>query len=97
MKRVMLSAALLIFLATPFLSACESQKLQQENTDLKKQVGLVTSEKQELEAKVKELSDKNAELNAKVSELTAKVDELTKAKEKPKAKKESKAKPAKKK
>lgn len=91
MKRVMLSAVLLILLATPFLSACESQKLQQENVDLKKQVELVTSEKTELEAKVKELSGKNEELNAKVSELTAKVDELTKAKE------EAKAKPAKKK
>jgi peptidoglycan hydrolase CwlO-like protein len=84
MKRVITWLALLALLTTPFLSACESNKLKEENEGLKKQIESLTQEKAQLQSQVKESMSKG-------SELAAKVDELTKIKEELKAKVEKKA------
>ncbi|MBI3397619.1 MAG: hypothetical protein HY026_00005, partial [Deltaproteobacteria bacterium] len=52
MKKIIRPLLVLALLATPFLSGCESQKLQQENADLKKQVEAITAEKTALESQV---------------------------------------------
>ena len=98
MKRVITWLALLALLTTPFLSACETSKLKQENEGLKKQIESLTGEKAQLESQVKEFVSKGSELTAKVDELTkvneelkAKVDELSKVNEELKAKLEKKA------
>ena len=84
MKRVITWVALLALLTTPFLSACESSKLKEENEGLKKQIESLTQERAQLQSQVKESMSKG-------SELTAKVDELTKGNEELKAKVEKKA------
>jgi septal ring factor EnvC (AmiA/AmiB activator) len=98
MKRVITWLALLALLTTPFLSACETSKLKQENEGLKKQIESLTQEKAQLQSQVKESMSKGSELAAKVDELTkikeelkAKVDELSKLNEELKAKVEKKA------
>jgi peptidoglycan hydrolase CwlO-like protein len=98
MKRVITWLALLALLTTPFLSACESRSLKQENEGLKKQIESLSREKAQLESQVKESMSKGSELAAKVDELTrvneelkAKVDELSKLNEELKAKIEKKA------
>jgi peptidoglycan hydrolase CwlO-like protein len=84
MKRVITWLALLALLTIPFLSACESSKLKEENEGLKKQIESLTSEKAQLQSQVKESISKG-------SELTAKVDELSKLNEELRAKVEKKA------
>ena len=98
MKRVITWLALLALLTTPFLSACESSKLKQENEGLRKQIESLASEKAQLESQVREFISKDSELTGKVDELTrvneelkAKVDELSKINEELKAKVEKKA------
>jgi peptidoglycan hydrolase CwlO-like protein len=98
MKRVITWLALLTLLTTPFLSACDTGNLKQENEGLKKQIESLTSEKVQLELKLKEFASKGPELTAKVDELTrvneelnAKVDELSKVNEELRAKVEKKA------
>jgi peptidoglycan hydrolase CwlO-like protein len=98
MKRVITWLALLALLTTPFLSACESSKLKEENEGLKKQIESLTSEKVQLQSQVKEVVSKGSELTAKVDELTkvneelkAKVEELSKVNEELKTKVEKKA------
>jgi peptidoglycan hydrolase CwlO-like protein len=98
MKRVITWLALLTLLTTPFLSACETSNLKQENEGLKKQIESLTSEKAQLQSQVREFTSKGSELTAKVDELTkineelkAKVDELSKVNEELKAKVEKKA------
>jgi peptidoglycan hydrolase CwlO-like protein len=83
-KRMITWLALLALLTTPFLSACESSKLKEENEGLKKQIESLTQEKAQLESQVKESTSKG-------SELTTKVDELSKVNEELKAKLEKKA------
>jgi len=84
MKRVITCLALLVFLTTPFLSACDTSNLKQENEGLKKQIESLSREKAQLESQVREFTSKG-------SELTAKVDELTRVNEELKAKIEKKA------
>jgi len=98
MKRVITWLALLALLTTPFLSACESNKLKEENEGLKKRIESLTQEKAQLELQVKESISEGSELTGKVDELTrvngelkAKVDELSKVNEELKAKVEKKA------
>jgi peptidoglycan hydrolase CwlO-like protein len=98
MKRVITWLALLALLAIPFLSACDTSKLKEENEGLKKQIESLVSKKAQLESQVKEFVSKGSELTAKVDELTkvneelkAKVDELSKINEELKAKVEKKA------
>jgi peptidoglycan hydrolase CwlO-like protein len=97
MKRVITWLALLTLLTTPFLSACETSNLKQENESLKKQIESLSREKAQLESQVREFTSKGSELTAKVDELTrvneelkAKVDELSKVNEELKAKVEKK-------
>jgi peptidoglycan hydrolase CwlO-like protein len=98
MKRVITWLALLTLLTTPFLSACETSKLKEENESLKKQIESLTQEKAQRELQIREFTSKGSELTAKVDELTkineelkAKVDELSKVNEELKAKVEKKA------
>ena len=98
MKRVITWLALLALLTTPFLSACDTSKLKEENEGLKKQIESLVIKKAQLESQVKEFVSKGSELTAKVDELTrvneelkAKVDELSKINEELKAKVEKKA------
>jgi len=98
MKSVITWLALLALLTTPFLSACESSKLKEENEGLKKQIDSLARERAQLQSQVKESVSKGSELTAKVDELTrvneelkAKVDELSKVNEELKAKVEKKA------
>jgi peptidoglycan hydrolase CwlO-like protein len=98
MKRVITWLALLVFLTTPFLYACDTSNLKQENDGLKKQIESLTREKVQLESQLKEFTSKGSELTAKVDEFTrvneelkAKVDELSKLNEELKAKVEKKA------
>jgi uncharacterized coiled-coil DUF342 family protein len=98
MKRVITWLALLALLTTPFLSACESSKLKEENEGLKKQIDSLVSKKAQLESQVREFTTKGSELTAKLDELTrvneelkAKVDDLLKVNEELKAKLEKKA------
>lgn len=98
MKRMIAWLALLVLLTIPFLFACESRSLKEENEGLKKQVESLTREKARLDSQTKELTSKSSELTAKIDELTklneelkAKVDELSKANEELKAKAEKKA------
>jgi peptidoglycan hydrolase CwlO-like protein len=89
---------LLALLTTPFLTACESSKLKEENEGLRKQIESLSREKAQLESQVREFTSKGSELTAKVDELTrvneelnAKVDELSKVNEELRAKVEKKA------
>jgi septal ring factor EnvC (AmiA/AmiB activator) len=98
MKKVVSYLALLALLSTPFLSACGTDKLQQDIEGLKKQIESLSSEKAQLESQVKEAMAKGSELSAKVDELAkaneelkAKVDELSKITQELKAKSEKKA------
>ncbi|HBO84086.1 MAG TPA: hypothetical protein DD641_03755 [Deltaproteobacteria bacterium] len=86
MKKIVTLLALLVFSAAPFLSGCESKKLQEENIQLKKQVETFANEKSVLETQVNELTTKNSELTSKVSELNARLDKKVKAKPKTTAK-----------
>jgi peptidoglycan hydrolase CwlO-like protein len=88
---------LLALLTTPFLTACESSKLKEENEGLRKQIESLSREKAQLQSQVKEFTLKGSELTAKVDELTrinegltAKVDELSKVNEELKTKLEKK-------
>jgi peptidoglycan hydrolase CwlO-like protein len=70
---------ILAFIVMPLVTACESKNLQQENTDLKKQIEV--------------LKDRNVKLEAEINDLTAKVEAITKERTKQKERVE-KAKPA---
>lgn len=84
MKKSVASLVIMLFLAVPLLSGCESKKLKQENEALKKQVETLAGEKASAESQVKDLSSKLAKAD---EELKTKTEELAKAQEKPKAKK----------
>ncbi len=88
MRKFAILAVILAFLALPLASGCQSQKLQQENEGLKKQVETLKADKGKLESQVKDLT-------AKVDGLT-KENTALKEKAKPAAKAPAKA-PAKKK
>lgn len=89
-KKNIATVAVMLFLAVPFLSGCESKKLKQENESLKKQVETLTGEKTTSESHVKDLTAKLAkaedDLKAKSDEL-AKTEEMLKAKKAPAKKK----------
>jgi peptidoglycan hydrolase CwlO-like protein len=98
MKKVVSWLALLALLSTPFLSACGTDKLQQEIEGLKKQMESLSNEKAQLESQVKEAMSKGSELSAKMDELAkvneelkGKVDELSKITQELKTKLEKKA------
>lgn len=78
MKKSVASLVIMLFLAVPLLSGCESKKLKQENEALKKQVETVTGEKASAESQVKDLTAKLAKAD---EDLKATADELAKAQE----------------
>lgn len=61
---------ILAFIVMSLLTACESKNIQQENTDLKKQIEV--------------LKDRNVKLEAEINDLTAKVEAITKERTKQK-------------
>lgn len=77
MRRLAIGLLLLIFVAAPLISGCQSKQLQEENAALKGQVESLNVDKANLESKIKELSTESSALKSQVERLTKEKDELT--------------------
>jgi septal ring factor EnvC (AmiA/AmiB activator) len=75
----MKKAVLLVFFLAliPFFVGCENKQLQEENANLKKQVGTLTTEKTTLQSNLDAAKKETASLSAERESLKKQVGELT--------------------
>src|ERR1700686_5245525 len=78
MRRMIHWSLMLVLFVLPVLAGCGSQKLKDENANLKQQVESISKERDDIKAKVDELTKSESELKQKVDELTSKNNELSK-------------------